>query len=94
MRDPDGRVGRVDVLSARAARSVGVDLEIARVDVHFDVVANVHVVGHIALGEEYLTFLSAIKIQAEIDLLDYSECCVVSEFKHGSVMISGVSVLS
>ena len=43
-----------------------------------------HVFGHIALGKEDLTFLPSVKIQSEINGLDYSEGVVVSESEHVS----------
>ena len=36
--DADRRIGRVDVLPARAGCAIGVDLEVARIDLHIDLV--------------------------------------------------------
>jgi hypothetical protein len=40
MSDPDGRIGDVDVLTATAGGSVGVDTQIIRIDVDLDVVVD------------------------------------------------------
>ena len=55
-----------------------------KVEKHFYLVADMHVFGHIALGKEDLTFLPSVKIQSEINGLDYSEGVVVSESEHVS----------
>ena len=60
------------------------------VDKHFHFVTDVHIVSHIALGQEDLALLAAVKIQAEIDLLDYSEDTVVSKGEHSSSGICGM----
>ena len=57
-------------------------LVLVEVDEHRQVIADVHVLRHVALGKEYLTFLSAVKIEPEVDFLDYSEGIVVSEVEH------------
>ena len=42
VRDPDGRVGRVHALTARAGRAVDVDLEVVRIDLHLDLLGLGH----------------------------------------------------
>jgi hypothetical protein len=43
-----------------------------------------HVFGYVTLGKEDLTSLSTVKIQSEINGLNYSEGIVISESKHVS----------
>src|SRR3546814_9822376 len=40
MRDPDRRIGGIDVLPTRAAGAIGIDLEIALVDLDVDVIVD------------------------------------------------------
>ena len=67
-------------------------LFLIKVDKHFNLVADVHIIGYVTLGKEDFAFLATVEIESEVYGLDYSEGIVVSESKHVSWGMMGVSM--
>ena len=75
-------VGEVAHLAQRRLRSGYGALVLVEVDEHVKLVAGLRAFGHIALRHEYLSFVAAVEVDTEVNLLNDSHLIVVAEFYH------------